>query len=114
MGKPASPLELEKRQLGHSCEAKHRRVHCYCLPDIDFDDDKFVKENDGEQTWSRKAHQFASRFVASIVALDKALRTTAEVTPEPPWASDPQYVLGLEMTLRVQLLEAERKVEHAQ
>ena len=36
------------------------------------------------------------------------------MTPEPPWASDPRYVLGPEVTLRVQLLEAERKVEQAQ
>lgn len=84
------------------------------LPDIDFADDRFIKENEREQTWTRAAHQFAGTFVASIVALDKALRTTSEVTPEPPWASDHQYVLGPEVTLRVQLLEAERKVEQAQ
>ena len=36
------------------------------------------------------------------------------MTPEPAWATDSQYVLGPEPDLRLQLLEAERKVEQAQ
>jgi hypothetical protein len=84
------------------------------LPDIEFEDDRFIKENEDGQSWTRAAHRFASRFIASIVALDKALRTTSEVTPEPSWAADSRYVLGPEPTLRVELLEAERKVEQAQ
>ncbi len=84
------------------------------LPDIDFEDPRFIKEKEGEQVWTRAAHQFAGRFVASMVALDKTLRTTSEVTPEPSWASDRRYVLGPEMSLAVQLLQAERNVEEAQ
>jgi hypothetical protein len=84
------------------------------LPDIDFEDDRFTKEKEDGVIWTRAAHQFAGRFVTSIVALDKALRTTSDVTPEPPWAADHRYVLGPEVTLRVELLEAERKVEQAQ
>lgn len=85
-----------------------------CLPDIDFDDDRFIKQNGEEQVWTDVATQFAGRFIASIVALDKALRASSEVTPEPSWVSDPRYVLGQEAALRVQLLEAERRVEEAQ
>jgi hypothetical protein len=53
-------------------------------------------------------------MVAAVVALDKALRVTAEVTPEPIWATEPRLALGPEAELRVQLLEAERQVERAQ
>lgn len=79
------------------------------LPDIDFN-----KINGDGQTQTRAAKQFAGRMVSTIVALDKALRTSAEVTPEPAWATEPRFALGTESSLRVQLLEAERKVGEAQ
>ncbi len=53
-------------------------------------------------------------MLATAVALDKALRSAGEITPEPPWATESQFALGPESALRVQLLEAERKVEEAQ
>jgi hypothetical protein len=84
------------------------------LPDIDFDPDNFFKEKADEQTWTTAASQFAGRMVSTVVALDKALRTQGEVTPEPAWASEESFALGAENTLRVQLLEAEREVEKAQ
>lgn len=84
------------------------------LPDIDFYPDKFVKGKGEKQTWSPAAGEFAGRMVSTVVALDKALRTAAEVTPEPAWAAEPIFALGTETTLRIQLLDAERKVEEAQ
>jgi hypothetical protein len=84
------------------------------LPNIDFYDSKFVKEKGDKSTWTPVAVQFAGAFVSSVVALDKALRASSEVTPEPPWAADPLYALCPEVNLRLQLLEAERKVEQAQ
>jgi hypothetical protein len=84
------------------------------LPEIDFYPDKFVKKEGGKQTWTPAAEQFAGLMVSTVVALDKALRTAAEVTPEPAWAAEPIFALGTETTLRVQLLDAERKVEKAQ
>jgi hypothetical protein len=84
------------------------------LPDIDFYTDKFVKGKEDKQTWTPTAVQFAERMVSTVVALDKSLRTAAEVTPEPTWAAEPMFALGTETTLRVQLLDAERKVEKAQ
>jgi hypothetical protein len=84
------------------------------LPDIEFDADKFVKIKGGEQSWTPAATQFAGRMVSSIVALDKALRSAVEVTPEPSWASESRFTLAPENALRVQLLDAERQVEQAQ
>jgi hypothetical protein len=84
------------------------------LPDIDLEPDNFYKEKGGVQTWTPAGKQFAGRMVSAVVALDKSLRNTAEVTPEPVWAAEPRFELGAETTLRVQLLEAERKVEEAQ
>lgn len=84
------------------------------LPDIDFYPDKFIKEHEGKSSWTTAAEQFAARMLAAVVALDKALRSAGEITPEPPWAADTQFALGTESVLRVQLLEAEREVEKAQ
>ena len=42
------------------------------------------------------------------------MRAAAEITPEPVWATDPRFALGPEANLRIQLLEAERRVEEAQ
>lgn len=84
------------------------------LPDIDFYPADFIKIKAKEEVWTPAAVQFAGRFIGAIVALDKALRTTADVTPEPGWASNDSYILTPERTLRSELLEAERRVEEAQ
>lgn len=84
------------------------------LPDIDFRPDEFFKEDDDDDIWSPAAKQFASRMVAAVVALDKALRSAGEITPAPQWTEQPQYAFGTEPALRVQLLNAEQAVEEAQ
>jgi hypothetical protein len=84
------------------------------LPNIDFYPTYFIKEKGAKQTWAPAATQFAGRMVASVVALDKALRASAEVTPEPAWASAPYFQLSTESSLKVKLLEAEQRVEQAQ
>ena len=84
------------------------------LPDIDFYPNDFTKEKGGKQTWTAEANQFAARMVGAVVALDKALRSTTEITPEPVWASAAAYSLGTESSLRLQLLEAEQNIEVAQ
>lgn len=84
------------------------------LPDIDFYPDHFIKEKGAKQTWTPAASQFAARMVGAIVALDKALRSSSEITPEPMWAANRVYSLGPEHALRVQLLEAEQQVELTQ
>lgn len=84
------------------------------LPDIDFYPDTFFKQQAKEQVWTHSAKQFAAKLVGCVVALDKALHASADVTPEPDWASDQQFVLEPERKLRSELLEAESHVEEAQ
>lgn len=81
------------------------------LPDIDFYADNFV---DDDGTWTPEAKQFAARMTNAVIALDKALHSTADVTPEPVWAADPVYALAAERSLRSELLNVERQVEEAQ
>jgi hypothetical protein len=84
------------------------------LPDIEFYAESFFKTKGDKQTWAPAAIQFAGRMVSTLVSLDKALRATGEVTPEPAWASDPLFSLSTETALRIQLLQVERDVEEAQ
>jgi hypothetical protein len=88
------------------------------LPDLDFRPEHFFEEDDdddeGDHVWTSAAKEFAARLISSIVAMDRALRVGAEVTPEPLWATDARFALSAELELRTQLLEAETEVERAQ
>ena len=84
------------------------------LPDMDFNPPNFTKRKGESEVWTPAAIQFAGAFLSSIVALDKALRSSSEVTPEPPWANHVLYTLAPESALRAQLLDTEREVEEAQ
>jgi hypothetical protein len=84
------------------------------LPDIEFSPEKFFREREGRQYWTSEAKEFAARLISAVVALDRALRSSTEVTPEPAWATGPVYALSIERSLQAQLLHAERAVEEAQ
>jgi hypothetical protein len=106
------------------------------LPEIDFFRDDFFEnetssdepaDNDGSEddsgedtteedatSWTLVANAFAAKMIGSIIAVDKALHSSAEVTPEPVWATEARHVLPKEAELRALLLEAERQVEDAQ
>ena len=85
------------------------------LPDIDFYPDHFSKETENGDEWTPAAEQFAARMIATLVALDKAFHSNGELlTPEPQWATNIEYILEPERSLRTQLLSAKRSVEEAQ
>lgn len=102
------------RPVGAIYRSKASRGTILLLPDVNFYADSFLKKKGDSQHWTPAAKSFAGRMVASIAALDKALRATSEVTPEPAWASQPPFALGPEADLRMQLLDAEKEVEKAQ
>jgi hypothetical protein len=84
------------------------------LPDIDFYAEDFWEEQDEGHVWTNQGKQFANRMISAVVALDAALHASAEITPEPAWATEPQFSLPAEIALRSELLESERKLEEAQ
>ena len=104
------------KPVGAILSSKNSSGSLVLLPDIDFKSDNFIviEEKTGRERWTPAARQFAAQLVGAVVALDKALHSSAEVTPEPDWATDLTYSLAIERTLRSDLLDAERKVEEAQ
>lgn len=102
------------KAVGAIARSKNSAGALVLLPDIDFCPSDFVKKKGLEQFWTAAANQFAARFLGAIVALDRALHSSAEITPEPGWATSAAYVLAPERALRSELLDAERRVEEAQ
>jgi hypothetical protein len=81
------------------------------LPDIEFEREEFINSR-FQRTAAAK--QFASRMIAAVVALDGALKNSADVTPEPDWANNPAFVFAKELRLRSELIEAEKQPQAAQ
>jgi len=86
----------------------------FLLPDIDFNPKSFFKEREGKQYWTTEAKNFAARMVSAAVAVDKAIHSSAEISPPPAWAADPEFSLAKELDFQSQLLESERRLETAQ
>ena len=81
------------------------------VPDIDFHQDDFFDEN---CEWNEEAQRFASRFIKSIVAVDKIIKNVGELTPEPEWSKSSIYKLDKEENLAAQLLKIEKELEKIQ
>lgn len=85
-----------------------------CLPDIDFYPASFfVGEEDetNEGGWTPEAKQFAARMIKAIISIDKSLRSSSELTPEPDWAKDTKYRLSQEKLASQKLLKIEQDLE---
>lgn len=84
------------------------------LPDLNFCNEKFSKQTDNGEVWTKEGQAFSSRLLAAIVAVDACLREASESTAEPAWAQSEAYALANEPELRSALLAAEKDVEEAQ
>ncbi|WP_426027220.1 hypothetical protein [Brevundimonas sp. TWP2-3-4b2] len=59
------------------------------LPHFDFQADEFTETSDaGEEIWNDKALKVSSALVGQLVAIDRMLKSSAELTPPPGWVSD--------------------------
>ena len=102
------------KTVGTISRSKNSNGALISLPDIDFYPESFFigkedEENEGE--WTPEAKQFAARMIKAIVSIDKSLRSSNELTPEPDWAKDTKYRLIQEQTASQKLLEIEEKLE---
>lgn len=56
------------------------------LPYFDFEADEFSETSDeGETVWSNKALNISYALITQIVAVDRMLKSSAELTPPPEW-----------------------------
>ncbi|MND54287.1 hypothetical protein D3C81_507550 [compost metagenome] len=113
----SSPSLLTKhgdKMVGTIHRSKNSTGALLCLPDIDFFSDSFFTDEDDEGNeggWTQEAKQFAAKMIKSIVSMEKSLRSSAELTPEPDWAKDTKYKLNKEKLASQKLLKLEQDLE---
>ncbi|TCN79878.1 hypothetical protein EDB62_101140 [Vibrio crassostreae] len=111
-----SPCLLTKhgdKTVGTVIRPQHPNGALILLPDIDFYPDEFFGGDDGED-WANEGKQFATKFIKSILAIDKSLRAEGELTPEPEWAKDSTFKLKEELDTVEKLMKVETKLEAIQ
>lgn len=86
------------------------------LPYLDFDTDEFTFENedDGKYYWTDEAVKLGKRFISSVLATDKALKSTGEMSAIPDWLIQDAFVLPKERKIRDKLVATESKIETLQ
>ncbi|MBM2710276.1 hypothetical protein JQK88_03325 [Mesorhizobium caraganae] len=80
------------------------------LPDLDVDAEEFTTAGKGNQTlWSKEGQRFFSALVSAAVSIDKAIKSSGEVTPEPSWSATARFKLKAEIEIegRLSALNAE-------
>jgi len=80
------------------------------LPDIDVEADEFTTAGKGNETlWSKEGQRFFAALVSAIVLVDKAIKSSGEVTPEPKWSATARFKLKAEIEIESKLatLDAE-------
>ncbi|AJI52601.1 hypothetical protein [Francisella philomiragia] len=97
--------------VGTIVRSKNSNGALVCLPDIDFYPPNFFDEED---EWTPEARQFSSKLIKNIVSLDRSVRSTGELTPEPDWAKGDEYRLKEEVKSDHVLLKIEEKLEEIQ
>ena len=103
--------------VGTIFRSKNSNGAMLCLPDIDFYPESFfigAEDEENEGDWTAEAKQFASRMIKSIISMDKSLRSSGELTPEPNWAKDSKYRLNQEKLASQKLLKIEKTLEVVQ
>lgn len=74
------------------------------LPDLDVDAEEFTTAGKGDQTlWSKEGQRFFSPLVGAVVSLDKALKSSGEVTPEPSWSATARFKLKAKIDIESKL-----------
>jgi hypothetical protein len=105
------------KAVGTISKSKNSNGALLCLPDIDFYTESFfIDEEDAENEndWTPEAKQFASRMIKAIISIDKSLRSSGELTPEPDWAKDTKYRFNQEKVASQKLLKIEKNLEVVQ
>jgi len=114
--RPIVQTKTGQRTVGARIRYKNAVGNLFLLPYVDFENDKFTYENeeDGKLYWTDEAIAFGKRFVSSICALDKAVRSSGELSAQPDWLTQNKYVLPKEEKAREKLIAVESKIDDMQ
>ena len=102
------------KAVGAIVRSKNSNGIVLCLPELDFYPNNFFIGEENEGDWSSDGIQFASKFIKSIVALEKSCKADGQLTPEPEWAKDGCFKLEQEKVTVQKLLKIEKRLESIQ
>lgn len=73
------------------------------LPDLDMEREEFTSQDeDGEEIWTDEAEKFFLSLTDAVVNIDRAIKSSGDVTPEPDWARLP----GLRLAKETEIVDA--------
>lgn len=84
------------------------------LPQLIFDEDEFMTEEDGENYWTKKAVGFGDKLVSALVEIERALNSERQRTPTPDWVKSAEFRLQKEPVLERQISGLTAQVEKLQ
>lgn len=130
-GKSATSLVITKtgnKTVGALIRSTESSGSLVLLPHIDLGADVFFREvkkkagaaepadesDDDEESayeWTPAGRKFGGQLIEALLAVDAALRQSAESTPPPRWTTAPEYALPREARVRQQLLALEKELQ---
>jgi hypothetical protein len=84
------------------------------LPFVNFEREGFAEYKEESMCWSEVAIQAGLKFKSALVAIDKTVHESNDISPPPGWAESARYALPKEREIREELLKLETKAESIQ
>ena len=114
--KPIIKTKTGEKTVGGILRYKNAEGNLFLLPYIDFELDEYTYENEeeGEIYWTDKAIALGKKFVSAICAIDKAIKSSGELSAKPDWLTQNKYVLPKEEKIRSKLINIESKIDGLQ
>lgn len=84
------------------------------LPYINFYKDTYYKQLKSGLEWSKEGLTFGAKYTSILVGIDKALKSSSDITPMPEWVKNEEYILPKESKISQQLLKLEHQFEKIQ
>jgi len=105
--KPLVQTKTGAKTVGAQVRYKNADGNLMLLPYIDFELDEYTYQNEADEKyyWTDEAISIGKRFISSILALDKALKMSGELSAKPEWLTQDKYVLPKEEKARNKLIE---------
>jgi hypothetical protein len=117
--KPIVQTKTGQKTVGGILRYKNSNGYLFLLPYIDFELDKYTyskeeEEEDYKTYWTNEAIALGKKFITSICALDKVLKSTGELSAMPDWLTQDKYILPKEEQVRSKLIEVDKKLDDLQ
>jgi len=109
---PIVQTKTGQKTVGARLRFKNTEGNLFLLPYIEFEREEYTytNEEDGKIYWTDEAIALGNRFVSSICALDKVLRSSGKLSAKPNWLAQEKFLLPKEEKIRRKLLEVEEQI----